>query len=490
MRCMWVVLVVCAIESTAEPVTTLIDNGDPMQRIDVVVLGDGFTASEMDAFRVHATEMADGLLADPSLRNYAPFFNVHTIEVVSNESGADHPELESDKDTALGAAYGCAGVKWLICIDHVAVREVLDRSVELAARDIVLILVNDTAYGGSGGQFFVSSLSGSPVETMLHELGHSFAALADEYEDEGLCRPNDQEPPWPNVTRHTNREEIKWNVGGGPPTGWIEGPTDVPTTTTAPGEVGLYEGAFYCADGVYRPTYASKMRSLYRPWDAVNEEQIVKSIYGLASALEIVEPPPGEIEVENFGLLKFASTIVRPVPGTIDVTWLLDDKPIGRSDEMDLDLSKAGVGEHVVRLQVTDKTARVRSDPEGLLRDTRSWKLKVVSNADEDGDGLPTSYELDHGLDPNDPGDAERDPDGDGLTNLQEFVARTDPSTADSDEDGASDGEEIMNGYDPLSANSCPQWACGGSLVVRLLATGVLLSGSQSDSAAETPPRP
>ena len=485
MRYLWVTLLVCAIESAAETVTTLIDNGDPMQRVDLVVLGDGFTASEMDAFRMHAAEAADGFLADPPYRNYAPFFNVHTIEVVSKESGADHPERESYKDTALGATYGCGGVQRLICIDYEAVGEVLDRSVELATRDIVMVLVNDTEAGGSGGLYFVSSISGDLVESMLHELGHTFARLADEYEDERLCGLYGPAAPWPNVTQQTNREEIKWNVGGGPPTGWIEGSTDVPTTTTTPAEVGLYEGAFYCSEGIYRPTYASKMRTLGQPWDAVNEEQIVKSIYGLVSAVEFAEPPPGEIDVGNHGLLKFASTVVRPVPSTTDVTWFLDDQPIGRSDEMYLDLSTVGEGEHVVRLEVTDNTVKVRNDPESLLKDSRSWRLNAF--ADEDGDGLPTSYELEHGLDPNDPGDANQDPDGDGLTNLQEFVARTDPSIADSDQDGANDGEEVADGYDPLSADNCPQWACGGSRVVRLLTRGVLVPSDQSDSPAESP---
>ena len=91
-----------------------------------------------------------------------------------------------------------------------------------------------------------------------------------------------------------------------------------------------------------------------------------------------------------------------------------------------------------------------------------AYRALTAASTDNDDDGLPTWYEVTHGLDPNDSHDAETDPDQDGLTNLQEFIALTNPFEADSDGDGVNDGEEVADGFDPLDANSCPPRLCGG----------------------------
>jgi hypothetical protein len=72
------------------------------------------------------------------------------------------------------------------------------------------------------------------------------------------------------------------------------------------------------------------------------------------------------------------------------------------------------------------------------------------TGGDSDGDGIPDEYELAHGLDPNNPLDAQEDPDHDGLTNLQEYLLGTDPHNADTDGDGLSDGQEVARGTNPL----------------------------------------
>ena len=90
-----------------------------------------------------------------------------------------------------------------------------------------------------------------------------------------------------------------------------------------------------------------------------------------------------------------------------------------------------------------------------------AFEALVAASPDDDDDGLPTRYETRRGLDSNDSSDAEMDPDHDGLTNLREFFALTNPFGADSDGDGASDGDEVADGFDPLDANSCPARVCG-----------------------------
>ena len=79
----------------------------------------------------------------------------------------------------------------------------------------------------------------------------------------------------------------------------------------------------------------------------------------------------------------------------------------------------------------------------------------VFSNGGSDGDGIPDDYEVAHGLDPNNPVDAQIDPDRDGLTNLQEYQLGSDPQKADTDGDGLSDGDEVnVSHTDPLVADT------------------------------------
>ncbi len=110
-------------------------------------------------------------------------------------------------------------------------------------------------YGGSGGAIAVASTHASAVELVLHESGHTFGLLADEYTESPPACSNTSEPAQANVTRQTARAAIKWNA-------WIDAPTPLPTVSTQPGLVGLYEGARYCTTGLYRPTFNSKMRTL------------------------------------------------------------------------------------------------------------------------------------------------------------------------------------------------------------------------------------
>ena len=99
---------------------TLVDNGPSSNRVDIVFLGDGYTAADIAAgtYRNHVESMVTHLFADnqdpyPRYRN---FFNVHMVEVVSPQSGIDNPALGISRNTALDATYGCGNIQRLICI--------------------------------------------------------------------------------------------------------------------------------------------------------------------------------------------------------------------------------------------------------------------------------------------------------------------------------------------------------------------------------------
>ncbi len=102
------------------------------------------------------------------------------------------------------------------------------------------------------------------------------------------------------------------------------------------------------------------------------------------------------------------------------------------------------------------------SDEDDKCPDTPSTEIADSSGCsrsqrDKDNDGMDDSWELMHGLDPDDSDDADKDEDNDGLSNLEEFQAGTDPNEKDSDNDGWSDGKEVSKGFDPLNPESHPE---------------------------------
>jgi hypothetical protein len=364
--------VLVAAAAAAEPVTTIRNNGAAANRIDIVVLGDGYSAADLASGK-YAGDVETaivGMFSDQPYTEYQRYFNVHRVDVTSAESGADHPSAMVFRDTALDATYSCGGIQRLVCVNTSKLNTVLTASIAAPdARDVILVLVNDAEYGGSGGSVAVASTHPASVELVLHEVGHSFALLADEYVDSPTCY-NAVEPPEANVTRQTTRPAIKWGV-------WIDPDTPLPTpgTTETPG---LYEGAKYCATGVYRPTFDSKMRSLGRPFGAINTEAHIKRIYNFVTPLDSALPESATLTLTRGTMQPASVTVPLPFTHALAVTWLVDDVVAGAGTSFVLDTRGLPAGAHVLRVSITDGTAMVRNDPALFLRTSRSWNVTVT----------------------------------------------------------------------------------------------------------------
>jgi hypothetical protein len=352
------------------PVTTVLNNGDPANRVDIAILGDGYTAVEMSQYATHVQRLLQGLFAQEPFREYQGYFNVHRIDVLSAESGADHPEANPPvfKNTALGATYACAGVPQLICVDVSAALTIAAESLSAAQRDIILVLVNDPTYGGSGGAIAVASTHSAVVELVLHELGHSFGLLADEYG--GPPPPACDaafEPPEANVAK----DLIKW-------ASWIDFSTSIPTYTTAPSVPGLYQGAKYCDSNLFRPTYNSKMRSLGVPYEQINREQLVKRIYNWVLPIDQWSPAATAVRLMRGQSQTFAVATPAPRTHALTVAWVLDGQLQSTSAVFTLNSLTLAPGTHRLEVLVADPTPMVRNDPNQLLRAGRVWTVEVI----------------------------------------------------------------------------------------------------------------
>ena len=298
----------------AAPVT-IVDNGPPANRVDIVFLGDGYTQADIDAqlYDEHIQAYLDHMFASPSylddpFQRYNKFFNVHKLTVVSNESGADIPSQSVFRDTALDATYETTGIERLLTISNSKANAF--RNEELSGSgitaDMQLATVNHNKYGGSGGSWAVyAGANSSAHEIALHELGHSFSGLSDEYVSFSGPFPG-EEPSARNVT--TSARGTKWSH-------WIG--FEDPRGSNL--NIDVYEGAAFYPTGIYRPSSDSKMRSLNRPFDAVSREAFIHDIYEHADPLDDWLDNQQTVIDENLWV-----DVVDP--DVIRLQWFIDDQ--------------------------------------------------------------------------------------------------------------------------------------------------------------------
>ncbi|HKS26759.1 MAG TPA: M64 family metallopeptidase [Pyrinomonadaceae bacterium] len=355
----------------AAPFETVVNNGSPQQRVDIAIVGDGYTSAELQKYRNDVNTFVGIMFNEDPYREYKRYFNVHRIDVTSLQSGADHPERGSFVNTAFDSTYNCSGIQRLICVDTTKVNNAVASSVPASQSDIKLVIVNDSEYGGAGyPNVAVASTHPAAVDVILHEIGHSFASLADEYDSSPPTCNNSVEPPEPNVTRQTFRSSIKWNH-------WIAPGTPVPTSSGAAGEPGLYQGAKYCTVGLYRPTPDSKMRSLFQPFYAINTEVLVRRYYNLVPPIESSQPAGSSVSLVRGQAQQFGVVTPGPLTHPVSVTWFVDGQQRGTGKFYAFNSITFGPGTHTVEALVQDATPWVRSDPNQLLNDVRSWTVFV-----------------------------------------------------------------------------------------------------------------
>jgi hypothetical protein len=420
-------LLLAALPAAAQDTLTDLEiNGASDNRIDLLIMGDGYTAAEQEALVADATSMADSIFGFSPFTPYRPFFNFYVIESVSNESGADHPTESLYADTAFGCAFDCMGLDRLICCDDGAVMGVADSL--LPEHDAIVLMVNDSEYGGSGGYYAVVSMNELAAEVVTHEFGHSLAGLGDEYADAypGFVFTD----IYPNVSPTADRDLLKW-------TDFVDADTPLPTLesdATGPlAPVGAYEGACYQATGLFRPVAECLMRNISNGFCPVCAEALVLSYYGFVEIIDSSAPVGDAVSGAAGDTLEFSVDAVEAVPSTVAYRWKLDDTWIDTPEaSLSLPIECLTQGEHTLTAEVRDDTALVINDPESLLVGSRSWTATRTDDGavvEDCFDEEPVDTDSETGGDTDTDSDMDADSDSDG------------DSDSDSDGDGDGDGD-------------------------------------------------
>lgn len=265
-----------------DKVWEIFTHGDPSRKVDIVVLGDGFTKEDMPSFHAAARELTEALFSVEPFKSRRSDFNVRAIDVVAAESGVSKPRDKDFRRSPLSCQYNTFDLpRYALTFDNKAVRDVAAQ----APYDCLVILMNDPNYGGGGiysDQTIVTAHHSLAKYVMIHEFGHHIGGLGDEYYSSNVAyetgKPITFEPWEPNVTALV---DFKWKdlvAADVPiPTPWnkeafesfgrrkpghsrdsrSEAPkslSELLAENKYAGQVGAFEGARYESQGLYRPT--------------------------------------------------------------------------------------------------------------------------------------------------------------------------------------------------------------------------------------------
>lgn len=234
-------------------------NGKPENKVDIVILAEGYTEAEMGKFREDAKRVTQYLFNEEPFKSEQAKFNVSAVLTPSIESGTDIPGENIYKNTRFNLTFYTFDVpRYLATSD---MKNILDAAA-VVPYDHIYVLVNSERYGGGGFYNFLSVCTADnslTKEVFVHEFGHGFAGLGDEYYNSEVAYEdfyNLKVEPWePNITTLIDFGS-KWKP-------MVDDSVEIPTPRSAKytSTVGVYEGGGYMAKGIYSPFIDCRMKS-------------------------------------------------------------------------------------------------------------------------------------------------------------------------------------------------------------------------------------
>jgi hypothetical protein len=243
----------------AHKTEAFIHNGNSDRKIDIVVLPEGYTLDEMVKFRKDVDKFMQGFFAASPFKDYQDHFNVHLVYAPSQDSGTDNPGRNEWVNTAFNTHFFTfESDRYLTTRDVKSLRDIA----ACVPYDQIYLLVNTSYYGGGGiYNFYNLCTSDHPesVKVFIHEFGHAFAALADEYAY-GFSSADELYNPIEETWHRNITNLIDFNSK------WVDlvnDSTPIPTPNDKKylTQTGAFEGAGYVKKGIYRPAQNCRMKS-------------------------------------------------------------------------------------------------------------------------------------------------------------------------------------------------------------------------------------
>ena len=325
------------------------------QHIGVVFVGDGYAQKDFAQYEKDVAHIFKNLSLQEPFKSYLPYFTFYRVDHISSQSG-----VNKIPSAGLGMYYGCDGLPRLLCV---STTRVMLEARNAPRSDIVFAIANSSEYGGAGYRKpSISTLAArhpAALELALHEVGHSFALLGDEYEDQGSSENCNS---YPNISPlnfdEMKKKKQKWHL-------WqdLKG-------------ISSYAGACY-SQKYYRPTLDSKMRTLGNTFGEVNLEQFILQIYKKVRPIQFATP---EATIKQSGAIEVQP--MQPSSHSLTISWYLDGalqpqlKNRTRVETKEIQITKST---HTLTAIVLDNTPLVRDEVarEKYMKQSLKWKLKL-----------------------------------------------------------------------------------------------------------------
>ncbi|MDH5466868.1 MAG: IgA Peptidase M64 [Candidatus Aminicenantes bacterium] len=192
----------------------LVKNGNPHLKVDVALVAEGYTAGEMEKLKLDLKRFTTVFFDFEPYKTYKDRFNIYGVFQASPDSGCDEPRRGIFKNTALNSTFNSLGSeRYLLTEDNKSLRDIAAH----VPYDALFIMVNQKRYGGGGiyNLYCTFTVDNQWWEYLfLHEFGHHFAGLADEYYTSSVAYnefyPRGVEPVEANITALLDPSRIKW----------------------------------------------------------------------------------------------------------------------------------------------------------------------------------------------------------------------------------------------------------------------------------------
>jgi hypothetical protein len=371
--------------------------GNPLeteQRVNIVLVPDGYTHAEKALLESHAQSLVNYFRSKTPYAEHDPFINYTLVYAYSTQSATDQCDCNIVRDTAMNtrfpqAGYPCSdsGNRCLYygtgnggpnCDPNTSSANIVAAELRAPAKDVTLIMVNTTRYGGCGGARAVYAAgNSSATEIAVHELGHSLAGLADEYESYSTCGTSAGE-----INSSLNASQGAWPE-------WI-------------GEIGApVRGAQYYSQCIYRPTFNCDMRALNVPFCPVCNQRFSLTFFGhprvapTAPILSASPAPPVQTTVGKNVDFSVATRLAIGGNVTNSLTWQLQGPgfptptTIATGSPL-LTRSFTDPGEYTLSCEVIADTNFIKPVKTAANRDVTSWTVSAAAIAEvSSGPGAP-----------------------------------------------------------------------------------------------------